>query len=36
MKDFFDPEESHYIKFGSARDNDPEHHIKYGQLELPG
>ncbi|KAF8873975.1 hypothetical protein CPB84DRAFT_1817940 [Gymnopilus junonius] len=29
-------EETQFIKFGSTRDNDAAHNIKFGQLKLPG
>ncbi|KAF8959248.1 hypothetical protein BDZ97DRAFT_1402193 [Flammula alnicola] len=33
---FKNEHEPQYIKFGSTRDNDPDHNIRIGQLKLPG
>ena len=33
---FRDAEGAQYIKFGSAKDNDVEVNIRFGQLKLPG
>ncbi|PPQ65722.1 hypothetical protein CVT26_000339 [Gymnopilus dilepis] len=33
---FRNAEEPQYIKFGSTRDNDPAHNIRFGQLKLSG
>ncbi|KDR74253.1 hypothetical protein GALMADRAFT_250020 [Galerina marginata CBS 339.88] len=33
---FKDPNDPQYIKFGSARDNDPTRNIRFGQLKLGG
>ncbi|KAJ3492910.1 hypothetical protein NLJ89_g11141 [Agrocybe chaxingu] len=33
---FKQPDEPQYIKFGSSRDNDQEHNIRFGQLKLAG
>ncbi|PPR02811.1 hypothetical protein CVT26_009597 [Gymnopilus dilepis] len=33
---FKSADEMQFIKFGSTRDNDPAHNIRFGQLKLPG
>lgn len=33
---FHNAEEDQYIKFGSYRDNDSDHHIRAGELMLHG
>jgi len=33
---FFDESGTQFVKFGSARDNDPQHGVKAGKLSLTG
>src|SRR6266545_6243311 len=33
---FWNPDDLQYIKFGSTRDNDSNHNIRFGQLKIAG